>query len=396
MKLTPLKSKRASNTSRHAGRHLPVVLYILIVAALVGGCGGDDGASPGDPAGTGGAGGLDPAVAPFQELYDQGMDRYVGMFSPTASETLDGGVVSHRFSTEGGPICFTGEAFEMSTRDGNGEDLMVFMQGGGACGPNGCDAVESWPPGIPGPLAMMGLLNASDPDNPVRDYDVAYLPYCDGSMWSGDADVDADGDGATDYQFRGLMNLSASIDVIAEAYPAPSRIFLAGNSAGGFGVHHALPILRIHYPDVEIEMINDSGVGISVPGAWEETNAYWNASAMYPESCADCIGADGNLTGFHGYQLDQDPLLRMGFMSTKQDGVVLERLPMSPEAYEAEVVAAMAELEAAHPDRFRSFVANGDGHTFILQDFDREVGGTTPRRWIEDLLNGGAWVSVSD
>jgi hypothetical protein len=56
----------------------------------------------------------------------------------------------------------------------------------------------------------------------------------------------------------------------------------------------------------------------------------------------------------------------------------------------------MAELEAAHPDRFRSFVANGDGHTFILQDFDREVGGTTPRRWIEDLLNGGAWVSVSD
>ena len=32
----------------------------------------------------------------------------------------------------------------------------------------------------------------------------------------------------------------------------------------------------------------------------------------------------------------------------------------------------------------------------LLQDFDREVGGTTPRRWIEDLLNGGAWVSVSD
>ena len=66
------------------------------------------------------------------------------------------------------------------------------------------------------------------------------------------------------------------------------------------------------------------------------------------------------------------------------------------ETFDAEVVAAMAELEAAHPGRFRSFVADGDGHTFILRNFDREVGGTTPRRWIEDLLNGSAWVSVAD
>jgi hypothetical protein len=336
------------------------------------------------------------AVAPFQELYDQGVGRYVGVFSPTASNTLAGGVVSHSFSTEGGPICFTGRPFSMSTRDGTAGELMVFLQGGGACGPNGCEAVESWPPGIPGPIAMMGLLNASDPDNPARDYDLAYLPYCDGSLWSGDANVDADGDGATDYQFRGLMNLTASIDVIARTYPAPSRIFLAGNSAGGFGVHHALPILRIHYPDVPIEMVNDSGLGISVPGTWEATNAYWNAAAMYPQSCADCRGADGKLAGYHRYQLDQDPLLRMGFMSTKQDGVMLERLPMSPQAYEAEVVAMMAALQAAHPDRFRSFVADGDGHTFILRDFDREVGGTSPRRWLDDLLRGGMWTSVSD
>jgi len=154
----------------------------------------------------------------------------------------------------------------------------------------------------------------------VRDYDVAYLPYCDGSLWSGDADVDADDDGATDYQFGGLMNLTASIDVIAETYPAPTRIFLTGNSAGGFGVHHALPLLRIHYPNVPIGMVNDSGLGISVPGAWEQANAYWNASTMYPQSCDDCIGDDGNLTGFHRYQLDHDPLL-----------VPLEETPPPPE-----------------------------------------------------------------
>lgn len=169
----------------------------------------------------------------------------------------------------------------------------------------------------------------------------------------------------------------------------PRRILLAGNSAGGFGVHHALSLLRVHYPNVPIEVINDSGVGISTPGAWEATNAYWNAASMFPQSCADCIGADGNLTGYHSYQLDRDPRLRMGLMSTKLDGVVLKRLPLSPQAYEAEVVAAMAELEAAHPERFRSFVADGDGRTFILRDFDREIGGTTPRRWIDDRSERG-------
>ena len=242
----------------------------------------------------------------------------------------------------------------------------------------------------------MGILNRNDPANPVRDNDLAYLPYCDGSLWSGDADADNNGDGTIDYRFRGLMNLTASIDVIARTYPSPSKILLAGNSAGGFGVHHALPLLRIHYPQVPIEMVNDSGVGISAPGGLDATNEFWGAEDAYPASCTDCIGEDGNLTGYHRYQLDQDPELRMGMMSTKQDSVILEGVSMEPSEWEAELVAAMAELESAHPDRFRSFVADGDDHTFLLSNFDGTAGGATVRAWIGDLLSDGAWVSVSD
>ncbi len=338
----------------------------------------------------------DTGEAVFQELYDQGMDRYVGQFRPDATEETTGGISTHTFRGEDGPVCYTGEPFHMSTRDGASDALMVFLQGGGACGPTGCEATEGWPLGIPGPLQRAGILNAGDATNPVADFDLAYLPYCDGSLWSGDADVDDDGDGTIDYRFRGLLNLTASLDVVAETYPSPSRILLIGNSAGGFGVHHALPILRVHYPDVAIDLVNDSGVGITVPGGQATLNDYWGAWEVYPERCSDCIGADGNLTGFHRYQLDQDPDLRMGFMSTKRDGVVLERLPMTPEAWEAELLASVDELEQAHPDRFRSFIADGDGHTFVIRDFDREVGGTTPRAWIGDLLDGGDWVSVAD
>lgn len=362
-------------------------LSAILAAAVLSGCGNATDATEASDVG---------GDAAFQELYDQGLDRYVGQFQPASTEVLSGGVVMHTFVGEDGPLCFTGETFHMSTRDGNSDVLMVFLQGGGACGPTGCDATESWPPGIPAPVQLMGILNPDDTTNPTADFDVAYLPYCDGSLWSGDAEVDDDGDGRTDYHFRGLMNLTASIDVVAEAYPSPRRILLVGNSAGGYGVHYALPILRIHYPDVPIDLINDSGLGISAPGSQAVANDYWGAGAAYPESCADCIGADGHLTDFHRYQLDRDPHLTMGMMSYKQDGVVLERLPLPPETWEAELLAAMAELEAAHPDRFRSFIADGDGHTFVIRDFDLEVGGTTPRAWLSDLLEGGTWVSVSD
>jgi hypothetical protein len=41
----------------------------------------------------------------------------------------------------------------MSTRDGRRDELMIFLQGGGACGSTNCDAVDQAPLGIP-PIAV--------------------------------------------------------------------------------------------------------------------------------------------------------------------------------------------------------------------------------------------------
>ena len=334
-------------------------------------------------------------VEPFRELYDQGIDRYLGLFTPDRVEARAGNVTSYTFSDEDrGPVCFTGSEFRMATRDGSSDSLMIFLQGGGACSPNNCDAVET---AGSGGIPAFGVLSPANSENPAAEFDVGYLPYCDGSLWAGDRDTDSDGDGVDDRLFRGLQNLSAALDVIASRYPAPSRIFLTGNSAGGFGTHMALPLVRKLYPDVAIELINDSGVGISTPGSQETLNAYWNAGAFYPASCDSCIGDDGHLTDYHAYQLAEDPNLRMGFMSHERDGVIVERSPIDGPTFEAALLEARSELREAYPDRFRSFIAAGDGHTFILRDFEREVGGTSVRAWIADMLDGGdAWISVSD
>ena len=334
------------------------------------------------------------AAVPFAELYAQGIGRYLGSFSPSSSAPVVGGLTTYRFASEpGGPLCYTGAEYSMSTRDGPSDSLMIFLMGGGACGPQGCQAIE-----MPTPLVPLGILDPNNPNNPAAEYDVGWIPYCDGTLFSGDRDIDIDGDGNNDRFFRGVQNLSASLDIIASAYPSPERIVLAGISAGGAGVHYALPLVRRLYPDVPIELINDSGVGILTPGGQAALNDYWNAGAFFPASCADCIGDDGNLTGYHKYQLEQDSNLRMGFMSFTQDGVVAnERLMMSGPAFEAELLQAVTELEDAAPGRFRSFIADGTDHTFIIRTFDVAAGGISARDWVADMLGGGPdWVSRRD
>ncbi|MDG2443476.1 MAG: pectin acetylesterase-family hydrolase [Luminiphilus sp.] len=330
---------------------------------------------------------------PFETLYEQGVDQYLGDFTPMLSEA-DGDIVQHTFGTGEGPRCLLGDDYTMATREGSSSELMIFLEGGGACNSLLCQATTVALPGMP----RFGILNPEASSNPARNFNVAYLPYCDGSVFSGDTAIDTDDDGVVDRYHHGLKNLSASIDVIASTFPAPSRILLTGNSAGGFGTDYMLPLVRKLFPDTPIDLINDSGVGISRPGYVDFVSNEWNATRFIPEDCSDCVSEAGHTTGYHIYQLNEDPNLRMGFMSTKQDSVIADVfVGIGGEAFEVALLAEMETLAAAHPERFKSFIADGTSHTFLQAQFSREVEGVPAYQWVADMLSGSAdWRSLSD
>ena len=68
------------------------------------------------------------------------------------------------------------------------------------------------------------------------------------------------------------------------------------------------------YPNAPIYVFNDSGIGIGkgdsdlgfVTGLMEE----YKSQPFIPASCADCI-TSGHLTHYIGWQLDQDPNLKI-------------------------------------------------------------------------------------
>ncbi|CAA0088710.1 Uncharacterised protein [Halioglobus japonicus] len=341
-------------------------------------------------------------VNPFQELVDQGVTRYLGAYTPMLSET-EGDIVSHRFSASDGPMCLRGGEYVMSTRDLGSEDLVIFLQGGGGCWDTLCAATETAAPGIP----KAGILDNDLPGNPIADMNMAYLPYCDGGVHASDAEYDIDENGiiepgTTDQFHHGLHNLSAALDVTVQAFPAPRRIVLMGVSGGGFGTIFALPLVRTLYPDIPIDVVNDSGVSVGRPNEPEFFKAllsYWNiADSFIPDSCPQCIADDGHGTGVHNWGLDRDENLRISLLSHKQDSTIANFFfGVGGAAWETELVREMGEVEAASPDRARSLIADGSAHTFLIGKTAAEVDGITVLDWVAAMLDDSPqWTSRID
>tara|TARA_R110002072_G_scaffold69570_6_gene168742 strand:- start:2122 stop:3390 length:1269 start_codon:yes stop_codon:yes gene_type:complete len=344
----------------------------------------------------GGDGGDNYEGAPFAELFSQGIGRYLGVYTPMLSET-DGDVVQHFFGTGDGPLCLEGAPYSMATRATGADELLIFLEGGGACWSDLCIATPSVNPGIP----AAGINDPARANNPMRGWNQVYVPYCDGSLHAGDMDVDTDDDGSADRFHRGLHNLSAALDVAVSTFPSPGRIVIAGNSGGGLGTIFALPLVRNLYPEVQIDVINDSGVGVSKPGDpsfLRQLLREWNTEAFIPESCPDCVAPDGHLTEYLIWQMDQDTTVRRAMLSYTRDTVFADTfLQIGGPAFEAALVEEMRQQRDAHPERTQTFLPAGDGHTFVQLEPDKTAGGVNLMDWLGFMLSGSdQWVSVDD
>lgn len=385
MRISGLTQTTRTHSGKKTGKLARQAMGIAALALGLSACSGDN------------KGAFDaPEAVPFAELYEQGILRYLGMYSPS-STTVNGDVTSYAFGTGDGPLCLDGSGYNMATRDQGSQDLVIFLQGGGACWSELCSAFESAPPGLP----SAGILDPTLENNPVGDWNQVYLPYCDGGLHSSDKDNDYDGDGEIDAPQRGLHNLSAALDVAVNAFPAPRRILLTGVSGGGFGTTFALPLVRHLYPDVPIELVNDSGIGVSKPGDPDFLRLLqddWNQTAFIPASCPTCIPEDGHLSDYLDWQLDQDPNVRRGFMSYTQDSVIGGFfLGIGGPAFEAALFPELMQMETAHPDRVRYWAPDGEGHTFLLSGLNVTAGGVSALDWVAAMLDGSQdWVSTRD
>lgn len=360
-----------------------------------------------------------------RELVASGVTRYLGQFTPAASTDVGEGWVKHTFAPglDQGPMCIAGTPYSMFTLKRDPRKLLIMLQGGGACWQDfyACNvlAEAQEPPPPPVGIWSDGFdTGAGTIPNPLADWSVAYLPYCDGSVFSGDnAVVDPAfqafieeqlglpaGEGPPVRFHRGMRNLTAGIDVAHSTFPRARRILLAGSSAGGVGAAAFAPfIVRFAYGDTrELRVLNDAGPNavnlLDIDGILARA-ADWRFGQFYPASCTACDEL-GQGTGIVKWRLEHDRTIREGFYSTDADTTnrFFLKVP-TQELYRGLIVSEHGEIHAAFPNRYKRFIRSGDTTHTALQTplyFLGTANGLPLILWVDDFVKPDWWLSLQD
>lgn len=316
-----------------------------------------------------------------------GLTKYIGKAKPADTETKDD-ETHYLFDEADGPVCLRGGRYAMATRDKGSQDLMIYLQGGGSCTTALCMATETADPQIP----TYGVLNEDDAGNPVKDWNVVFAPYCDGSLHFGDIDIPDQ-----NRKHHGLRNVSAALDVGHEKFPAPRRVLLTGASAGGYGTIWITAIARLLYPDAELFVLNDAGIAISNPASADGFRSVlreWGADKFIPESCLECMTSP-HMTPWMGWNLAHDPGLKLGMFSAYEDGVIAGTfLMLDPQVFKQALLDETGKVVNSAPERAKRFLVEGTQHT--IGDLHKTaVGDLSVADWIARMLaDDSSWDNV--
>jgi hypothetical protein len=300
-----------------------------------------------------------------REAKESGLLKYIDEGAVPTIESVDGDTTVFAFGLDDGPLCMRGEPYRFSFRDTGSDKLLIFLQGGGTCWSDFCLTVIAAAPGIP----IVESLDIDNPSNPMSDWSVLYLPYCDGSFFAGDRDFDEDGNGTGDRFHRGLQNFSGALRTIRELVPDPERVLLTGSSAGAFGTIPGTVFVRAVYPHSTLQVFNDSGVGIARPGEVafiEKILDEQGLIPLIPETCEDCWG-DGHITRLVHWIFERDPEVQMAVFSSVYDSVIAGTfLNIEPEQFKEALLTETQALHDRFPDRYKRFIVQGTEHTALL------------------------------
>ena len=335
----------------------PALALTLATSIFASAC-GDDGPPP-------------PEVI-YAEFLDTGVLSYRGQYPPT--ETLDrqAGRTHYAWSSGDpdvydGPRCLgvegdpDSEVFSVETFERESDDLLIYLQGGGLCSSLTRGAC------LPESIGFAGLGILGTRGHPFAGYDVGYVSYCDGSLFMGDVTREDEGE---IFVQRGRKNITAALDVISAQFPNPPRVVLAGLSAGAFATLFVGPMVRVYFPDAEVLVVNDSGIGITrgdrEPEFVDNLLTELNAAQFIPPTCTECF-EDGHAIRFVDWLLRTDPELRFANTSHTDDNVIAGTfLGVPQEWFEAELRRETAELSALYPERYATYLIEGRGHTSLV------------------------------
>lgn len=320
-----------------------------------------------------------------------------------------------------GTQCIDGSATGIGVNLGTSGDLVIYLEGGGACFNAGTCNFIAHPSGW-GPAEFasnigpynIGLFDRLDEANPLHDATFVFVPYCTGDVHAGSKP-----DGMGGRKFVGYANVGHDLDLVIPQSQDVTRVVLAGSSAGGFGALINFDRTQKAFGTVPVTLLDDSGPPLAdaylTPCLQKLFRDTWNLDAALPPDCAACREANGGgLANALGYLADTYSDHRFGIVTSTRDGTIRSfygygypdcvagaaGIPM-PEATYAAAIADMRDNILASHDNFRVYSKDSAEHVWLLYEPETisphsDGTGTHLSDWLREMLDPKAtWTSVA-
>ncbi|MBL8633221.1 MAG: hypothetical protein JNM40_08340 [Myxococcales bacterium] len=319
-----------------------------------------------------------------------------------------------------GAVCRSGSATGFGIRLNPASDkLVIYFQGGGACfNTTTCNSNAATFGASEFALArslagQRGLFNATDANNPFKDWNLIFVPYCTGDVHAGNATgVSVPGSGAPqNQQFVGYRNVGLFLKRIVPTFPSVTKVLVTGSSAGGFGSMLNYHRIAQAFCPRQVSLVNDSGPIFSdaylAPCLQKRWRQLWNFDSSLPADCTDCSKPDGGgFFNFERYLARKYSNQRLGLISYTQDSTIayffgygqnncagIDGNPGSVPA--ATFQAGLLELRDSYlkPDgTWSTFYPAGTNHTILLDTTYStfSTGGTKLTDWMSGIVNQGS------
>jgi len=281
--------------------------------------------------------------------------------------------------------------------------VLIFLSGGGACwDATTCYSLKSaahfeggyTATNFNSDIAVLtqanGFFDRADGTNPFQDYSYVAVPYCTGDTFAGNNITVL---GAKTAYFLGYENMTAYLKLLADTFPAADRVVIAGASAGGFGATYNWWQAQNMFPNVRVDLIDDSGTFMPEdvhPNFESAQRSAWNLAATAPPGCTGCATAFDALWPYYAAQFPDN---RGALLSYDPDNVLPNFFLITPSAFSQ----GLAEEETTNFDPYPNrhyFVATGPGHV-LWTNPSTTTNTVTLREFLTRMVTDDAgWTSV--
>lgn len=253
-----------------------------------------------------------------------------------------------------GAVCRDGSPAGFYVRNGTADKLVIYLEGGGACingnyctfnpanvnqilsgdgqtvfGTAGGAMSGRQQPGVyTNDSGLQGIFDATKAENPVKDWNQIYVPYCTGDLHFGSRkDATVPGLTATQ-QFAGYTNMRVFMSRIVPTFKTKvSRVLLTGASSGGYGAALNFSMVQDSFGDVQVDLLDDSGPFFDdthmPPCMQRRWRDQWGFGGSLPPDCTECASTDGGrLSKLADFVLRKYKRSNLAYISTMQDGVI--------------------------------------------------------------------------